>query len=276
MAIDYEVEYNNRARVPEHPAIFERWKADAGTFRVNHRNAELGLAYGPSPRQHLDLFWPDAARDARIVTFIHGGYWRSLDPFQFSHLAAGPNKRGLAVAMIGYDLCPSVTVAQIIEQIRSAVVFLGKRHGGPILVCGHSAGGHLAACMVATDWPARDPALRADLTAAGLSLSGVFDLEPLVHTSMNSDLRLDPPEARRVSPMHWKLPAGARAFEAWVGAQESAEFLRQSRHIADAWRGGGIAAGYHEVGGANHFTIIDPLVEPDSPLTERLVELSRG
>jgi arylformamidase len=267
--IDYEVEYNNRARVPEHPAIFERWKLDAGTFRTNHKHAELGLRYGPSDRQCIDLFWPDARRDAKIVVFIHGGYWRSLDPFLFSHLAAGPNARGLAFALAGYDLCPSVTIAQIIEQQRAAVAFLGQRHGGRLVVSGHSAGGHLAACMLATDWRARG--LPADLVSAALAISGLFDLTPLIHVSMNADLKLDAAEARRVSPIFWPAPSAGR-FDAWVGGEESAEFLRQSRIIADAWQG--IAARYHAVPGANHFTIIDPLCEPRSPLTSRLVELA--
>jgi arylformamidase len=271
--IDYEVEYNNRARVPEHPAIFERWKLDAGTFRTNHKHAELGLRFGPSDRQCIDLFWPDARRDAGIVVFIHGGYWRSLDPFLFSHLAAGPNARGLAFALAGYDLCPAVTIAQIIEQQRAAVAFLGKRHGRRLVVCGHSAGGHLAACLLATDWRARDASLPADLVSAALSLSGVFDLTPLIQTSMNADLKLDDAEARRVSPVFWPAPKAGR-LDAWVGGEESAEFLRQSRIIADAWAG--IGARCHVVPGANHFTIIDPFTEPGSALTSRLVELAAG
>jgi arylformamidase len=269
--VDYEVEYNNRARVPEHPAIFERWKVDAGTFRTNHKHAELGLRFGASDRQCIDLFWPGARRDAKIVVFIHGGYWRSLDPFLFSHMAAGANARGLAFALTGYDLCPRVTIAEIIEQQRAAIAFLGRRHGGALVVTGHSAGGHLAACMLATDWRARDAGLPAGLVSAALAISGLFDLAPIIHTSMNADLRLDAAEARRVSPIFWPAPRAGR-FEAWVGGDESAEFLRQSRIIAEAWNG--IGARYHAVPGANHFTVIDPLTEPHSALTSRLVELA--
>jgi arylformamidase len=270
-AVDYEDEYNNRARVPEHPQIFERWKRDAATFRANHRHAEFGLSFGPSDRQCIDLFWPGAGRDARIVVFIHGGYWRSLDPFLFSHLAAGVNARGLAFALAGYDLCPSVTIAEIIEQQRGAITFLGKRHGRQLVVTGHSAGGHLAACMLATDWRARDAILPSNLVSAALSISGIFDLTPLVHTSMNSDLKLDAEEARHLSPIFWPAPRAGR-FDAWVGGDESAEFLRQSKIIADAWTG--VGARYQVVSGANHFTVIDPLAEPDSALTSRLVELA--
>jgi arylformamidase len=272
MGIDYEVEYNNRARVPEHPAIMARWQRDAAAFRGDHQNAELGLAYGEGERRKIDIFWPGAKHDARIVLFIHGGYWRTLEPSTFSHLAAGPNARGFALALPGYDLCPKVTMDELIAELRGAAAFLGRRHGGPLLACGHSAGGHLAACLVATDWKKVSADLRPDLVPIGLSISGLFDLEPLIHTSMNADLRLDAASARRASPIHWPLPSSARAFDAWVGAEESAEFLRQSRLIADRWKQA-IPTRYQAVAGANHFTVVDPLADPASLLCRRMTEL---
>jgi len=273
---DYEVEYNNRARVPEHPAIFARWTREAGDFRANHANAELRLPYGESAREHIDLFWPSAKRDAPIVLFIHGGYWRSLEPAMFSQVAAGANARGLAVALAGYDLCPEVTLEQIIDEVRDAAVFLWRRHGRKLVACGHSAGGHLAACLLATDWKRRASDLPAGLVPAAFSISGLFDLAPLVHVSMNADLRLDEAAARRASPLFWEIPAGARALEAWAGGKESTEFLRQSRTIAEAWGKKSVAARYVEVAGVDHFTILDPLRDPQSAMTERLVELARS
>ncbi len=275
-AIDYEAEYNNRARVPEHPEIFARWVRDAGNFRTSHATAELRLLYGRSAREHIDLFWPSAKRDAPIVLFIHGGYWRSLEPAMFSHVAAGANPRGLAVALAGYDLCPDVTIARIIEEVRDATIFLWRRHGRKLLACGHSAGGHLAACLLATDWKARAPDLPVDLVPAAISISGLFDLTTLVNVSMNADLRLDAAAARRASPLFWEFPAGARAFDAWAGGKESSEFLRQSRAIVAAWGKQGVATRYVEVAGADHFTIVDPLSDPNSAMTERLVELARS
>ena len=192
--IDYEVEYNNRARVPEHAEIFARWNAEAAAYRERMKteeNAELGLAYGTSPRQTVDLFFPEATGHTPLALFIHGGYWRSLDASTFSHMAAGLNSRGIAVAVAGYDLCPQVTIGQIINQMRTACLFLWRRFGQRLMVYGHSAGGHLAACMVASDWKKLDPKAPADLVPAGYSISGLFDLAPLVHTAMNADLRLD-------------------------------------------------------------------------------------
>jgi arylformamidase len=123
--IDLEAEYNNRARVPEHPAIFERWKRDALAFRTAHANAELGLAYGAGRRECIDLFWPSSGRNAPIALFMHGGYWRSLDPALFSHLAAGPNGRGLALALVGYDLCPNETLPPSSSKSRRPRFFYG-------------------------------------------------------------------------------------------------------------------------------------------------------
>src|ERR1044071_4817342 len=126
MAVDYEVEYNNRARVPDHADIFARWTRDAAAYREHMKaeeNAELGLAYGTSPRQSVDLFFPEATGHTPLALFIHGGYWRSLEASTFSHMAAGLNAKGVAVAVTGYDLCPQVTIGQIINQIRKARPF---------------------------------------------------------------------------------------------------------------------------------------------------------
>jgi arylformamidase len=271
---DFEAEYNNRARVPEHPEIFARWAATAAAYRRSHPDAELGISYGKSPRQIVDLFWPEAGRNAPIALFIHGGYWRSLEPTAFSHLAAGMNAHGIAFAAIGYDLCPAVTIETIIEQIRAAAAFLYRRHKKPLTASGHSAGGHLTACLVATDWKKESADLPAGLVRAGLSISGLFDLAPLMHTAMNGDLRLDPVSAANVSPLFWEIAPG-RTLDAWVGGAESNEFLRQSREIADVWRKKGVTTEYVAVPGSNHFTVLDPLADPASAMTERLAALAR-
>jgi arylformamidase len=276
MSVDYEAEYNNRARVPEHPQIFARWAQEAAAYRERMKteeNAEIGLAYGPSARQTVDLFFPDTTGHTPLAMFIHGGYWRSLEASAFSHMAAGLNARGIAVAVAGYDLVPQVTIAQIIDEIRTACLFLWRRFGQRLMIYGHSAGGHLAACMVATDWRKLDPKAPVDLVPAGYSVSGVFDLKPLVHTAMNTDFKLNEPAAAAISPLWWPVPRG-RAFDAVVGGIESAEFLRQSRTLADDWRQRGIETRYEAVPGANHFTVIDPLADPASAMTARCAALA--
>lgn len=273
-AVDYEFEYNLRARVPEHPEIFARLARDAEDYRaemLKAGRAELAVSYGDTPRQIIDLFLPEAGANAPLALFIHGGYWRAFDPGSFSHMARGLNGRGVAVALVGYDLCPIVTVADIIEQIRRACIFLWLRFDQRMVVSGHSAGGHLAAAMVATDWRALYPKAPADLVPAGYAISGVFDLTPLLGLSMNQDLRLDQEAARHVSPLFWPIPSG-RAFDAAVGDLETSEFKRQSRTLADAWRQAKAETRYAEFPG-NHFTVIDALTDPDSAMTARVAEL---
>jgi arylformamidase len=274
--IDYEKEYDNRARVPEHPQIFAAWAADAAAYRrkaLGEARADLGLRYGPSLRQTLDVFFARPGADAPLALFIHGGWWRSLEPASFSHMAAGLNGHGIDVAVVGYDLAPQVTIAAIIDEMRAACLFLWARFGRRLLVYGHSAGGHLTGAMLATDWSALDAEAPEILVPAGLSISGLFDLAPLVSVSINQDLRLDPEEARRVSPVFWRPPSGLM-LDALVGGLESSEFLRQSRLIADVWGKAGVATHYEEVAGTNHFTVLAPLTDPTSPMVKRLVALA--
>ena len=277
MPIDYEAEYNNRARVPEHPEIFARWAREAEDYRaeaMKERRAELGLRYGSSLRQTMDLFLPKPDAVSPLALFIHGGYWRSLEPGLFSQVARGANAHGIAVAVAGYDLCPQVTIPEIIDQIRHACVFLWLRTGQPMMVFGHSAGGHLAAAMVATDWQALYPKAPAAMVPAAYSISGLFDLTPLLRVSMANDLRLNDADARGASPLFWPPPRG-RALDAVVGALELSEFLRQSRVIAQAWQKDGAQTRYQEIAGANHFTVLDGLRDPQSDMVRRLVELAR-
>jgi arylformamidase len=271
-AIDCEAEYDNRARVPEHPKIFARWAADSQAYRARSPAAlQARISYGPTAREIIDLF--DVRPGAPLAVFIHGGWWRTFDPSWFSHCAAGLNARGVGVALVGYNLCPQVSIAEIIEEARRAALVLWRRYHQRMLVSGHSAGGHLTAALLATDWPALDATAPADMAAAGYAISGVFDLAPLVHVSMNKDLRLDPDSAQKTSPALWPAPQG-RVLDAVVGADESSEFLRQSSLIADVWGKAGVATRYEVVAGANHFTVLDPLADPDSAMVARLVALT--
>ena len=276
MAIDYEAEYNNRARVPDHPQILARWEREAAAYRAEASEAgraELGLAYGPTPRQTIDLFCPADGAAAPLSLFIHGGYWRSLEPAMFSHMAKGLNDRGMAVAVVGYDLCPQVTIKDIIGQMRQACLYLWRRFGRRIFVYGHSAGGHLAACLLATDWRGFSSDAPADLVPTACAISGLFDLSPLTAVSMNQDLCLAAAEVREVSPLFWTAPAG-RSLEAWCGALESNEFRRQNRIIAEAWGKAGVDTACLEIPDANHFTVLDPLGDPASELNLRLAALA--
>jgi arylformamidase len=274
--IDYEAEYNNRARVPEHPEILAGWARDAELYRaemLKAGRAELGLSYGDTPRQYFDLFLPEAGENAPLAVYVHGGWWRSLDPSMYSHGARGLTANGVAVAVVGYDLCPNVTLAEIIDQIRRACAFLWQRFGRRMFVYGHSAGGHLTGAMVATDWMSLYPKAPPDLVPAGYSISGLFDLTPFLNISMNQDLRLDAAEARKLSPAFWPIAPG-RIFDAVVGELESNEFRRQSHLVAEAWKDRAQTR-YQEIAG-NHFTVIAPLADPNSAMTARVAALAKG
>jgi arylformamidase len=271
-AIDYEAEYNNRARVPENPALMAGWARDAAAYR--EQRAARRIAYGVGPRHVIDLFADDGREGDRapLVVFIHGGYWQALDGSWFSHMARGLNAHGIGVAVPTYDLCPQVSVADIITQMRQAVRELAKL-SDRLIISGHSAGGHLAACMLATDWKAYDASLPPQLVSAAYAISGLFELEPLVPTSINKALRLDQATARAASPLLWQPPSHG-SLDAVVGEAESAEYHRQSRTIFDAWGKAGIATRYGTVAAANHFTAIAPLADPASAMTLRLKELA--
>ena len=265
--LDFEAEYNNRARVPDHHVHIARWQRDAAAYRETARS-ELDLAYGPGERHRLDLFYPENDDDdGPIVLFIHGGYWQAFDKSSSSHLARGANMRGLTVAVPSYTLAPAATLADIIAEMEMAADFIMLRTGRPIVATGHSAGGHLAACLMVRPMPQQRP------IRAAMPISGLFDLPPLVGTSINKALGLTLEEAHRLSPLEW-APPGRGHLVAVVGGAESGEFLRQSRAIVDEWGQAGVTTRYHEVPSAHHFGVIAGLAEPEDPLVDIIVELT--
>jgi len=265
--LDLEAEYNNRARVPDHPVHIAGWQRDAAAYRASARS-ELDLAYGPGERHRLDLFHPPSGdAGGPIVLFIHGGYWQAFDKSSSSHLARGANERGLTVAVPSYTLAPAASLADIVAEIEAAADFLVRRTGRPLVATGHSAGGHLAACLMA-----RPAALPVPVRAA-MPISGLFDLPPLVSTSINRALGLTGAEAERLSPLAWTPPEHGHLV-AVVGGAESQEFRRQSRAIVERWGQAGLATRYHEVPEAHHFDVIAGLADPADPLVDILVGLA--
>ncbi len=263
--LDLEAEYNNRAAVPDHPAVMARWTADAEAARSAH--PPTVLPYGPGEREAMDLF--EAGPGAPVAVFIHGGYWQALDRSWFSWVAPALLRQGVSVAVPSYDLAPRVRLGRIIAQAREAVELVRARTGARPVVFGHSAGGHMAACM-----------LSEGRAAAAVAISGLFDLAPLVRTSLNDALRLDAREAAALSPIHWPVPNGSTpggtVLDCIVGADETAEFVRQSRDMAEFWGAKGVETRFEALPGLNHFTVVDPLADPDSGLVKRVVELAQS
>ena len=274
-----EKAYNARAAVPEFPQILSRWEHDAAAWR-QAAGGELDLPYldqagGGSARTRLDLFWPNGVESAScpIAMFIHGGYWQALDRGYFSHMARGPNAHGIALAIPSYDLCPAVHLAAIERQMAAAAAFLFNSYGRQVLVCGHSAGGHLTAAMLGFDFASLDRALPQNLVPGGIAISGLFDLRDLVHTSINDKLGLEEASAVAASPLLHLAPSGKHVI-AGAGEAESDAFHWQSRELARQWGRAGNQCQYHIQRGRNHFTVLDDLADPGGSLAGELAAMA--
>ena len=269
-----EREYNPRLLAPEVAAtIGDRWAERAVEARRRHPPAHA-IRYGEHPREVVDVFRAPDARGA--VLFIHGGYWRAFSKDSFSWIVDGFLPQGISVAVLNYPLCPEVPLGRIVAATRSAFVHLypdvlNEAERRRLVVTGHSAGGYLTALHLATDWGALGLPTRP--IAGAVPISGVFDLEPLVNTTMNEAIRLDGAEAARLSlhaePMRSPAPA---VFV--VGGAESAEFHRQSEEMALHWGPAGTRV--VDLAGRNHFDVIEGLAEPGSVLNRIVVDLVDG
>lgn len=256
--------YANAAYIPGAADFPPRWERASEALReglLEQGLADLDQPYGDSPRQRFDLFHPSDTPKGLLV-FVHGGYWLRFDKSTWSHLAAGALAQGWAVAMPSYDHCPTVRIGDITRQIAQAVTAAAGMIAGPIVLAGHSAGGHLVARML-------QPGLLSDAVAERLRhvmpISPVSDLRPLLRTSMNADFKLDDAAAIAESPalMVERLPVPVTI---WVGADERPVFLDQARWLAEAW-----GCPHIIDTGKHHFDVIDPLADAQSEMIQRLL-----
>ncbi|HYC37939.1 MAG TPA: alpha/beta hydrolase [Usitatibacter sp.] len=266
-----EREYNNRALVPDHPAIFARWESDSKFVRETVP-CTLDLPYGPDSRHRVDLF--RAANPRGTLVFIHGGYWRSLDKSMFSWLAASWTAAGFNVALPNYRLCPAVSIEDIVEDAINAVnwLFEASDHHDfamdRVVVSGHSAGGHLTAALFAA--PRERLAFDIARIAGGTSLSGIFDFAPMKHFAFNSDFKLDDDAIGRLD-LYKREPTITAPLIVAVGGDETSEFQRQSRLLAERWKQSVRALIVPP--GLNHFTIVDNFTERSQPLFEETLRM---
>lgn len=271
--------YNNRALVPEHAMHFARW-ADASEDAREAHLCQTNVAYGQGPMETLDVF-PSNKSGAPVVVFIHGGWWRALDKSQHSFIAPAFKNLGGCVFLPNYALCPAVTIPQITLQMVQALAWVyrnAKKFGGDpnrIYVVGHSAGGHLAAMLLDCLWPAYGKDLPADLVKGAMSISGLYDLEPIMHTPfLKADLRLTPEQVRLASPA--LLPAPKKGvLYAVAGAQESAEFIRHNKLIQQAW-GKQVVPVCETIPERNHFSVLEDLTAPWQHLHQLAIRLVFG
>jgi len=271
--------YNNRLLVPGHAAHFARW-AEASRKAREQLPCQLELHYGGSSGETLDVFPASEVHGdngAPVLVFIHGGYWRSLDKADHSFIAPAFARAGACVVVLNYALCPAVTVVQIVQQIARALVWTWRHVAGfggdpaRITVAGHSAGGHLAAMLLAHDWAAHAPDLPQALVKNALSISGLYDLEPIRHTPFLQDLKLTPEQVRQASPVLLPRPPQGALYSV-AGGDESDEFLRQNRLIQQTWGLEAVPV-CESLPGLNHFSVLEALIEPSHRLHQLALEL---
>jgi arylformamidase len=264
--MDLDLAYENGAFIPDGETYAPKWSDAAARFREIETLAgrsRLNVPYGTGERQVMDIFYP-AGQPVGLVVFVHGGYWRALDHRYWSYLAAGATARGWGVAMPSYTLAPAARIHQITREIAQAVGFGAAQIAGPIVVTGHSAGGHLCARLMCRDVELADDV--AGRIKRCVPISCLSDLRPIALTKMNDDLRLDADEAAAESPV---LCRNTRDIPVtvWVGGEERPVFLDQSNWLVKAWP----QAKLRIASGRHHFDVIEEMEQPHSPLTEALV-----
>lgn len=268
--MDWDDAYANGAHIAGAAEYPPRWAGQAEAFRESlGERARTGLRYGERERQVADLFLPETPPQG-LAVFVHGGYWMKFGNGFWSHLAEGALTHGWAVALPQYTLCPEVRISDITQEIGVAIERLCGAVEGPVVLSGHSAGGHLVTRMVCEDSPLSEGT--SDRISHVLSISGVHDLRPLMRTEMNQGLRLDATEAQRESPALCE-PNTSAPVTCWVGADERPEFVRQNALLANVWTGFGVETTCIEAPGKHHFDVIDALADPSSEMVRRWLSI---
>lgn len=265
--MDYDDAYANRAYIPDADSYLTKWEDAAHEWRTTENavgRARLNLSYGEDEREVFDLFYPASGKPKGLMVFVHGGYWMAFDNKSWSHLAAGATARGWAVAMPTYTLAPNARISKITQQIARAIEAAAKSIHGPIVLTGHSAGGHLVARMLCVD-----AGLDTDVVKRlqkVMPISPLSDLRPLLHTKMNEVLQMDVAEAKAESPLLAKTVHPV-STHVWVGGAERPAFLDQARWLAEGW----VNTSLTITPDRHHFDVIDDLAEADSVLIQSLL-----
>ena len=265
-----DAEYNNRAKVKDALDWIARYGAASARARAE-LPMRFDVPYGPHHAERVDIFLAAGPGPAPVHVFIHGGYWHRLDKADFSFVARA--FREAATVVVNYALVPTVDLDEQVRQVRASVAWVhanARSFGGDparITVSGHSAGGHLVAMLLATEWSRFGAP--ADVIRAGCALSGLYDLEPIRLCYLNDFLGLTPEPARRNSPVHLK-PTGRAPLILGVGADEGPEYHRQTNELAATWRAHGASIDIVDASGLNHFSIVAKLERPDSTLARAI------
>jgi arylformamidase len=277
-AEEIEAQFNPRRSVPDfedHQARHAAWSASARTQLEGH----LDVAYGQGPLHRIDIFPAPGASNAPVHVFFHGGYWRAQDKANFAHIAKTLVGEGICAAIVNYDLCPAVTLDGTVASAVRAIAWTwrhARRYGGDpdrLTLSGHSAGAHLCAMALAQDWVAAG--LPADVIKGAVPVSGIFDPEPAMHTTVNAEIGLTAAVARRNDALRLAPPVRC-PVRLFVGGDEPREWIRQSELYAEHLQQHGRAAELTVVPGVHHFNILDQYVDATSPIVRAVVEVTHG
>lgn len=274
-----DAQYNLRPLVSYNAKIFERYIRDSAGVVENYP-CTLDISYGEQAGERLDIFHPvDADGPSPVVVFIHGGYWRNKDKSDYRYLAPAYTEVGVTFVLLNYTLAPEASMDEIVRQNRAGLTWLATNvaeHGGDpdrMHIAGHSAGGHLVAMLMATDWS--ELAGRPNVVAGGTAISGLFDLEPIQKCYLNETLGMDAAEAHRNTPLHL-TPSADVPLVLSLGGEETVEYHRQQDVFEATWAAELTSVNAVEMPGLNHYAVIDHLGHPGSGLYRAVMDQVRG
>ena len=273
-----DTQYNNRLHVPEYADYLNRWKLLSGQTQQKLPVIK-DIPYGKLQREKLDIY-PSLQHQSKTLIFIHGGYWQMLDKSMFHFIANGFHSYGVTTVLLTYPLAPEVSIDQIVLSCRKAIKWLYRNfsafNGDPhqMYVAGHSAGGHLAAMLMATDWELFDPGLSANVLKGICAVSGLFNLVPIHLSYINKVLKMDMETAKCNSPVRLE-PSNACPLIVAVGEAETAEFKDQSKELYTCWKNKGIDNEFLQVPRQNHYSIAESIIDPQSSLHQALRKLMK-
>lgn len=253
---------------------YMNWYSNTSARVREELPCQLNIPFGFTLWEHLDIF-PAAQPHAPIMIFIHGGYWMMASSKEFSFVAKGMVSAGITTVVINYALCPKVTIDEIVRQTRAAVAWVyrnAESFGGDpnkIYVSGHSAGGHLTAMSMITEWE-NDYGLPNNIIKGGCAISGLFDLMPFPHTWLQPIIQLTSGEVLRNSAIR-HIPETAGSLIVTYGEEESSEFRRQSQDFLAAWKIKGLQGEYLAQPEKNHFSAIDGFLDANSLLSKAIL-----